>query len=49
MATASWRSLEKPLNDGILAVIENEFKFDKMTPVQVRARFIHSYLAIELE
>lgn len=36
MASHSWRSLEKPLNQTILAVIENEFKFEKMTPVQVR-------------
>lgn len=35
MSTASWRSLEKPLDNTILGVIENDFKFEKMTPVQV--------------
>lgn len=33
--TAAWGSLEKPLNPIILDVIANEFKFTKMTPVQV--------------
>lgn len=35
MAIATWDSLEKPLNGKILEVIKNEFKFEKMTPVQV--------------
>lgn len=42
MATvASWRSLEKPLNETILDVIENHFQFVKMTPVQVRCIEFH--------
>ncbi|XP_031622274.1 probable ATP-dependent RNA helicase DDX55 homolog isoform X2 [Contarinia nasturtii] len=32
--SASWHSLDPPLNKIILSVIENEFKFEKMTPVQ---------------
>lgn len=35
MASTSWHSLDPPLNKVILSVIENEFKFEKMTPVQV--------------
>lgn len=35
MASASWHSLDPPLNQTILSVIENEFQFEKMTPVQV--------------
>lgn len=35
MASASWHSLEPPLNEVIVSVIENEFHFEKMTPVQV--------------
>lgn len=35
MGSHAWRSLEKPLNEKVLSVIENEFKFEKMTPVQV--------------
>lgn len=30
-----WRNLPKSLSKSILEVIENEFKFQKMTPVQV--------------
>lgn len=35
MASHAWTTLEKPLNKTILSVIENEFQFKKMTPVQV--------------
>ena len=35
MATASWHSLDPPLNEVIVSVIKNEFHFEKMTPVQV--------------
>lgn len=35
MASHAWTALEKPLNSTILSVIENEYKFEKMTPVQV--------------
>jgi hypothetical protein len=30
-----WRKLDKPLSESVLEVIENEFQFEKMTPVQV--------------
>lgn len=33
--SASWKTLEKLLNEAIISVIENEFKFKSMTPVQV--------------
>lgn len=36
MASHAWNTLEKSLNKAILSVIENEFQFNKMTPVQVR-------------
>ena len=35
MASASWHSLDPPLNEAIVSIIENEFNFEKMTPVQV--------------
>lgn len=34
--SAAWDSLDPPLNKVILSVIKNDFKFEKMTPVQVR-------------
>lgn len=32
---STWRSLEKPLNDKIVDIVENHFGFERMTPVQV--------------
>lgn len=46
MASNSWQSLEPPLNKVILSVIENEFKFEKMTPVQVRLVFTRKVCAM---
>lgn len=46
MASNSWQSLEPPLNKVILSVIEDEFKFEKMTPVQVRFDFTRNACAM---